>query len=118
MDSNRTTVDEIEDDSGLDESAMASMSSTIVKCSRCRFWCSDARYIKLHMEIEHRYSVTSELSDHPAVKKFRKEETNNVEDIIKIAHTLMGQLYGLLLDSNSKLVENVPKENNLGDQVC
>jgi len=114
MDLNRT--DEIEDDSGLESSSDPAVCATIVKCSRCRFWCSDARYIKLHMEVEHHYSVSSELSQHPAVKKFRKEESGNVEDIIKIAHTLMGQLYGLLLDSNSKLVENVERKE-IGDQA-
>ena len=120
MDLNRTEseVPEIEDDSGTDNNESENLLA-ILKCSKCRFWCSDAKYVKLHEEIEHGAEPVAEF--HPAVKKFKQNSSNraeNVEDIIKIAHTLMGQLYGLLLDSGSKMVENVAeKVPEVTDQV-
>ena len=116
MDLNRT---ETEDDSGTGDSEMTEF---IVKCSKCRFWCSDPKYIKLHDEIEHgpNRQVQTDLNSHPAVKKFKtssQPKAENVEEIIKIAHSLMGQLYGLLLDSNSKLAEEVDEKPEINDQV-
>ena len=118
MDLNRTESELLEDDSGTDNNESENMLA-ILKCSKCRFWCSDPKYVKLHEEIEHGVEPSVEFH-HPAVKKFKQSSgrAENVEDIIKIAHTLMGQLYGLLLDSGSKMVENVAeKVPEVTDQV-
>ena len=123
MDLNRT---ETEDDSSGTGGESEIKTEFIVKCSKCRFWCSDPKYIKLHDEIEHgtnqllRNNETTDLTSHPAVKKFKtssQPKAENVEEIIKIAHSLMGQLYGLLLDSNSKLADEVNEKPEINDQV-
>ena len=89
--------------------------NSIIKCEICPFWCSDARYIKLHREVEHRnkvngYDYEQGPLSHPAAKRFREDaeafkasgelKKGNVEEMIKITHSLLSHLYSCLLDAN------------------
>ena len=88
--------------------------SSILKCEICSFWCSDPRYIKLHREVDHRskshtngsnkddkdlaHPATKRPREDPAVdglsfKNFEKNELkkSNVEEMIKITHSLLSQ---------------------------
>ena len=90
---------------------------SIIKCEQCLFWCSDPRYITLHNEIAHGTTTnhdTKDLLSHPSAKKFKAEQTEaldpknkaNIEQMIKLTHTLMSHLYSTLLDCSVTENEN------------
>ena len=91
---------------------------SIIKCEQCLFWCSDPRYITLHNEIAHGTSTnhdTKDLLSHPSAKKFKADQTElaldpknkaNIEQMIKLTHSLMSHLYSTLLDCSVTENEN------------
>ena len=90
---------------------------SIIKCEQCLFWCSDPRYITLHNEIAHGTTAndTKDLLSHPSAKKFKAEQTElaldpknkaNIEQMIKLTHSLMSHLYSTLLDCSVTENEN------------
>jgi len=100
---------------GTDDEDSSTNHNSIIKCENCPFWCSDARYIKLHREVDHRNKINGAEHDlgplsHPAAKRFREDaeafkasgelKKSNVEEMIKITHSLLSHLYSCLLDAN------------------
>lgn len=90
---------------------------SIIKCEQCLFWCSDPRYITLHNEIAHGTTTnvdTEDVLSHPSAKKFKADQTEaldpknkaNIEQMIKLTHSLMSHLYSTLLDCSVTENEN------------